>query len=144
MRFMMMYRPDRPATAACQPSPEHMAEMGRFIDQMIKEGHLLATEGLHPMAAGARVRRSGATMTVTDGPYIEAKEVIGGFAMIQAKSKDEAIALAKRFLAVAGDGETEIRPVFEPTDFSPEVLPPEEVARDRVRRDEMQKRAAAH
>ena len=87
--------------------------MGKLIGEWMKAGRLLATEGCLPSAFGARVRRSGEKFTVTDGPFTEAKELIGGFALIQAKSKQEAIEFTKEFLKVAGDGETEIRQIYE-------------------------------
>jgi hypothetical protein len=90
--------------------------MEKLIEESMKAGVLLATEGCLPSALGARVRRTGEKITVTDGPFTDAKEVIGGFALLQAGSKEEAIALAKQFLDVAGDGECEIRQVFTPTD----------------------------
>jgi hypothetical protein len=117
MRFLGIYRT---AETGLPPTPEHMAEMGKLIEEMTKAGVLLATEGCQPSARGARVRRSGATLTVTDGPFTETKEVIGGFALIQAKSKEEAIEWTKRFLKVAGDGESEIRQLYEPSDFAPD------------------------
>jgi len=86
----------------------------QLIQDAFQSGWLLSTEGCLPSAKGARVRRSGDKFTVTDGPFTEAKELIGGFALIQAASKEEAIELTKRFLSVAGDGETEIRQIFEP------------------------------
>jgi hypothetical protein len=90
-----------------------MAEMGQLITEMSKAGVLLASEGCLPSAFGFRVRQSNGQVTITDGPFTEAKEIIGGFALIQAHSKEEAIELTKRFLKVAGDGESEVRQVFE-------------------------------
>ena len=87
--------------------------MGKLIEDGFKSGWLLATEGCLPSALGARVRRSGDKITVTDGPFTESKEIIGGFALIRASSKQEAIELTKRFLDVAGDGESEIRQICE-------------------------------
>jgi hypothetical protein len=114
MRFLCLYKPAKPE---CNPPTEQeMAEMGKFIEEMMKSGTLLATEGCLPSALGARVRLSKGKFSVTDGPFIEAKELIGGFALIQAKSKEEAIKITKNFLKVAGDGETEIRQVFEAPD----------------------------
>jgi hypothetical protein len=94
-----------------------MAAMGALIDEMAKAGVLLSTEGCLPSAKGARVRLGGGKFTVTDGPFTEAKELIGGFAIIQTTSKEEAIALTKRFLTVAGDGESEIRELYEAPAF---------------------------
>ena len=93
--------------------------MGKLIDEMTKAGVLLSTEGCQPSSKGARVRLSGGRIAVTDGPFTEAKELIGGFAIIQAKSKAEAIEWTKRFLEVAGDGESEIRQLHEASDFAP-------------------------
>jgi hypothetical protein len=90
-----------------------MAKMGQLITDWMKAGILLATEGCLPSALGARVRLSGDKVTVTDGPFTEAKEVIGGFALIQAKSKQEAIEYTERFLKIAGEGESEIRQLYE-------------------------------
>jgi hypothetical protein len=115
MGFMCIYRPadTKDMEAGLPPSQECMAEMGRFIEEMSKAGVLLATDGLAPSSKGARVRRSGEKFTVTDGPFTEAKELIAGFAIIEAKSKAEAIELTKRFLQVAGDGESEVRQMYD-------------------------------
>jgi hypothetical protein len=118
MRFLCLYKPSQPEGAP--PTQAEMAAMGKLIEDMTREGVLLSTEGCQPSAKGARVRLSGGKITVTDGPFIETKELIGGFAILQAKSKEEAIELTKRFLKVAGDGETEIRQIHEATDFAPQ------------------------
>lgn len=110
MRFLSIYKS---VETNEPPSPKHMADMEKLIEEHMKTGALLATEGCLPTALGARVRRDGATVTVTDGPFTESKEVIGGFAILQAKSKAEAIELARNFLVVAGNGECEIRQIFE-------------------------------
>jgi hypothetical protein len=94
-----------------------MAAMGQLIQEMSEKGILLATEGCLPSKLGARVRRSNGKITVTDGPFTESKEVVGGFALMQCSSKEEAIAYTKRFLEVAGDGESEVRQIYEPADF---------------------------
>jgi hypothetical protein len=91
------------------PTPEEYAKMGALIEEMTKKGVLIATGGCLPSALGARVRSDGGKFSVSDGPFIETKEVVGGFAIIECKDKSEAIELAKRFLAVAGDGESEVR-----------------------------------
>ncbi len=95
------------------PSPDEMARMGKLVEDGFKAGWLLATEGCLPTNLGARVRSSSGKVTVTDGPFTEAKEVVGGFAIIKAKDKAEAIKLTKDFLAVAGDGECELRQLYE-------------------------------
>jgi hypothetical protein len=119
MRFMMMYKPERNVEAGVPPDPQYLADMDTFIEQMTASGALLDTAGLQPSAKGARVRASAGKVTVTDGPFTESKELVAGYAVVQAKSKEEAIQLARRFLAVAGDGETEIRQLYEPSDFNP-------------------------
>jgi hypothetical protein len=95
------------------PSPDEMARMGKLVEDGMKGGWLLSTEGCLPTSLGARVRSSHGKVSVTDGPFTEAKEVVGGFAIIQAKSKAEAIQLTKDFLDVAGDGECELRQLYE-------------------------------
>jgi hypothetical protein len=90
-----------------------MSKMGKLIEEGTKAGWLLATEGCLPSALGARVRLSGGKLTVTDGPFTEAKELVGGFAILRTNSKEEAIELAKQFLPVAGDGECELRQLYE-------------------------------
>ena len=110
MRFLSIYK--SPETGG-PPSQEEMAKMGKLVEDGMKAGYLLAVEGCMPSAAGARVRLSNGKVTVIDGPFTEAKEVIGGFAILQANSKEEAIELVRQFLHVAGDGECELRQVFE-------------------------------
>jgi hypothetical protein len=87
--------------------------MGKLVEEGFKAGWLLGTEGCLPTALGARVRSDGGKVTVTDGPFTEAKEVVGGFAIIKADSKEEAIQLTRDFLKVAGDGECELRQLYE-------------------------------
>ncbi len=111
MRFLCLYKSSK--QEGVPPTQQEMAEMGKLVEDWTKSGVLLASEGCLPSAKGARVRLSGGKFTVTDGPFTEAKEVVGGFALIQAKSKPEAIEIIKKFLKVAGDGESEIRQVFE-------------------------------
>ena len=87
--------------------------MGKLIEEGMKAGWLLATEGCLPTALGARVRRSSGKISVTDGPFAESKEVVGGFAILKANSKEEAIELARQFLQVVGEGECELRQIYE-------------------------------
>ena len=110
MRFLSIYKT---AERSTPPGPEEMAAMGKLIEEGMKAGWLLGTEGCLPTALGARVRRSGGKINVTDGPFTEAKEVVGGFALLKANSKEEAIELARQFLKVAGDGECELRQIYE-------------------------------
>ena len=122
MRYLSIYKSVETNTP---PSLEHMTRMGALIEETMKSGALLATEGCLPTARGARVRLSDGKVTVTDGPFSESKEVIGGFAMLQANSKEEAIELVRKFLAVAGDGECEIRELYT----APQAAPGDAAAR---------------
>jgi len=110
MRYLSIYKMVERNTP---PTGEEMANMGKLVEQGMKAGWLLATEGCLPTALGARVRASEGKVTVIDGPFTEAKEVVGGFAILQAGSKEEAIQLTKDFLKVAGDGECELRQLYE-------------------------------
>jgi hypothetical protein len=116
MRFLSIYKTVERNTP---PSAEHVARMGQLIEASMKAGVLLATEGCLPSALGARVRLAEGQITVTDGPFVESKELVGGFAILQTNSKAEAIELAKEFLEVAGDGECEIRQIFTAGDAAP-------------------------
>jgi hypothetical protein len=110
MRFLSIYKcPERNTP----PSPEEMARMGKMIEESMKSGKLLATEGCLPSALGARVRIDNSKFTVSDGPFTEAKEVVGGFAILDAPSKEAAIGFVKEFLEVMGQGECELRQIFE-------------------------------
>jgi hypothetical protein len=111
MKFLCLYKSAKPE--GTPPTEKEMAEMGKLIEAWMKSGRLLATEGCLPSALGARIRMSDGKFNVVDGPFTEAKEVVGGFALIRAASKEEAIEFTKEFLKVAGDGETEIRQVYE-------------------------------
>ncbi len=106
MRFLSIYKT---AERGVPPTQEEMARMGKLIEEGMKAGFLLAVEGCLPSASGARVRLSDGEVTVTDGPFTESKELIGGLAILQTNSKEEAVALARQFLGVAGDGECELR-----------------------------------
>ena len=111
MRFLSIYKT---AERGGPPSQEEIAKMGKLIEDGMKAGTLLATEGCLPSALGARVRFTGGKLTVTDGPFTEAKEVVGGFALLKANSKEEALEMVKEFMQVAGhDGECELRQIYE-------------------------------
>jgi hypothetical protein len=111
MRFMMIYKPADASKmeAGVPPTQQEIAAMGEFIGEMAQAGVLLAADGLQSSRKGARVRLSAGKLTVTDGPFTESKELIAGFAIVQVKSMAEAVEWAGRFLALAGDGESEIR-----------------------------------
>jgi len=110
MKFLSIYKN---VERNAPPSPEEMATMGKLVEQGFKEGWLVATEGCLPSALGARVRRDGTRISVTDGPFTESKEIVGGFAILKANSKEEAIQMAKDFLKIAGEGECELRQIYE-------------------------------
>ena len=110
MRFLSIYKAVERNTP---PSCEEMEEMGKLIEEGMKAGWLISTEGCLPSAMGARVRRSEGNVTVTDGPFTESKELVGGFAILEASSKAEAIELTKRFLSYVGQGECELRQLYE-------------------------------
>ena len=110
MKFLSIYTTKETNTP---PSQEMMDRMGKLIEDSMKSGELIATEGCLPSALGARVRLNNGKVTVTDGPFTESKELVAGFALLNASSKAEAIEQVKRFLAVAGEGECEIRQVYE-------------------------------
>src|SRR5260221_8721009 len=110
MKFLSIYKT---AERNAPPSQEEMAKMGKLVEEGMKAGWLLGTEGCLPSALGARVRNSGGNLTVTDGPFTEAKELVGGFAILRANSKEEAIQLAKDFLKVVGTGEGELLQLYE-------------------------------
>ncbi|GIH74442.1 YciI family protein [Planobispora longispora] len=116
MRFLMMTTDDSSSAGQNPPDEGMMAEMGRFIEEMSKAGVLLATGGLDPRPT--RIESSGGKVTVTDGPYTEAKEVVVGFALIEVRTKEEAIELSKRFWQIVGDGKGVIHQVFGPEDLS--------------------------
>ena len=111
MRFLSIYKS---AERSTPPTQQEMATMGKLIEEGMKAGWLLSTEGCLPSALGVRVRRSSGKVSVTDGPFTESKELVGGFAILQANSKQEAIDLARKFLSVVGEGECELRQLCEP------------------------------
>ena len=110
MRFLSIYKN---VEGNAPPTPEEIARLGKLVEEGMKAGWLLAVEGCLPSSLGVRVRRSGDKLTVTDGPFTETKEVVGGFAIFQAKSKEEAIELIKQLLRQSDDGECEIRQLYE-------------------------------
>jgi hypothetical protein len=139
MRFMVLVKADNNSEAGVLPSKELLAAMGRFNEEMVKAGVLLAGEGLHASSKGARIAFSGRNRIVTDGPFAETKELIAGFWLIQVKSRDEAIGWVKR--VPFADGEViEVRQVFEASDFPSEIFPPEDAAREQAQREELRGR----
>src|SRR5215212_2520229 len=131
MRFMVMVKASKDSEAGKMPSRELLAAMGKYNEELVKAGVLVAGEGLQPSSKGARVRFSGDQRTVTDGPFPETKELLAGFWLWQVKSLDEAIEWIKRAPFV--DGEIEIRQVFEADDFGTELTPELRAQEERLR-----------
>ena len=124
MRFMLMIKADKNTEAGVLPSTELLAAMGKYNEELVKAGVMLAGEGLQPSSKGARVKFSGKKRTVIDGPFAETKELIAGFWLIQVKSKAEAIEWVKRCPnPLEGEAEIEIRQVFEAADFGEAFTP---------------------
>ena len=124
MRFMVMVKANKDTEAGVMPSEELLAAMGKYNEELVKAGVMLAGEGLHPSSKGARVQFSGGKQIVIDGPFAEAKELIAGFWLWQVESKEEAIEWVKRCPNPMGvEAEIEIRQVFEAEDFGAEFTP---------------------
>jgi hypothetical protein len=135
MRFMILVKADKNTEAGVLPSEELLAEMGKFNEELVKAGVLLAAEGLQPSSKGGRIKFSGAKRTVKDGPFTETKELIAGFWLIQVKSKEEAIEWVKRCpKPLEGETEIEIRQVFEADDFGAALTPELRDAEERLRK----------
>lgn len=134
MRFMVIVKATAESEAAKMPSEKLLAEMGKYNEELVRAGVLLAGEGLHPSSRGVRVQFSGNKRTVVDGPFSETKELIAGFWLFQVKSKEEAIEWVKRCPnPMEGDSEIEIRQVFEAEDFGAEFTPELREQEDRIR-----------
>ena len=121
MRFMVLVKANKDSEAGVMPSEKMLTAMGKFNEELVKAGVMLAGEGLHASSKGARVKFSGGKTTVIDGPFAETKELVAGFWVWQCKSKEEAIEWLKR--APFEDTEVEIRQVFEAADFGDEFTP---------------------
>jgi hypothetical protein len=131
MRFMILVKADKNSEAGILPDQEILTAMGKYNEELAQAGVLLAAEGLHPSAKGARVRFSGGQRTVIDGPFAETKELIAGFWLWQVQSKEEAIEWVKR--CPMEEAEIEIRQVFEAEDFGPAFTPELREQEERLR-----------
>ena len=131
MRFVMMVKATPDSETGVMPTEAELAEMGRFNEELVKAGVMLAGEGLHPTSKGARIRYDGDKRTVIDGPFAEAKELVAGFWIIRVGSREEAIEWARR--VPFREGEVEIRQVFEAEDFGEEFTPELREAEERMR-----------
>jgi len=144
MRFMVIVKATENSEAGVLPTKENKEmfdAMGKFNEELVKAGVMLAGEGLHPTSKGKRVRFSGQQRTVIDGPFAETKELVAGFWLWQVKSMEETVEWLK-LAPFDEDTEVEIRQLYETSDFPAEVLHPEEAAREQALLDELQRRAA--
>ena len=132
MRFMIIVKANKDSEKGVLPNEQELTEMGKFNEELVKAGVMLAGEGLHASAKGARVKFDGKKRTVMDGPFAETKELVAGFWVWQVTSKAEAIELLKR--APFKEGEVEIRQVFENEDFGEALTPEVRALEDRVRK----------
>ena len=136
MRVMVMVKASSQSEAGKMPSTELLTAMGKFNEELVKAGVLLAGEGLHPSSRGKRVRFSGSQRTVIDGPFAETKELVAGFWLWQVRSMEEAVEWVRRCPnPMEGDSEIEIRPVFEADDFGAELTPELRAQEERLRTD---------
>jgi hypothetical protein len=134
MRFMVMVKATRDSEAGVMPSEQLLTDMGRYNEELVKAGVLLAGEGLHPSSKGARVRFSGQERTIIDGPFAETKELIAGFWLLQVRSREEVIEWVRRCPnPFDGEGEIEIRQVFEADDFGAALTPELRAREERLR-----------
>jgi hypothetical protein len=135
MKFMVMVKASAASEAGAMPSEKLLTEMGKFNEELVKAGVMLAGEGLHPSAKGARVRFNGSQRTVIDGPFAESKELIAGFWIIDVSSKEEAIEWMKRCPNPhdEGESEVEIRQIFSMEDFGQELTPELREQEERLR-----------
>ena len=141
MRVLGLMRADKESEAGALPSKELMDNMGKFMEEVAQAGVLVATDGLLPSSKGKRVRLTDGKVTVVDGPFTESKELIASYALFEVKSMSEAVDWTTRFLKVLGGGECELRPIFEATDFPPELFSAEDAAREQAWRDDLQRKA---
>jgi hypothetical protein len=141
MRILGMLKADASSEAGAPPSKELIERMGKFVAEVTEAGVLLDSNGLHPSSRGKRLRLAGGKVTVIDGQFTESKELVASYAFFQVKSMDEAIHWTTRFLQVLGRGECELRPIFEPEDFSTDDFSPKERAREEATRANMRRNA---
>jgi hypothetical protein len=144
MRFMMFVKATPESEAGEFGRQEQYVAMGDLMQDMARAGILRAADGITPSSKGKRLSiRDGKIVKVTDGPFTETKELVAGFCMVEVPSWDDLTPWSERFAAIIGEGETEIRPLFEASDFPDDVFPPEEKAKEQALRDELQKQATA-
>lgn len=135
MRCMVLVKADKDSEAGKMPSAEELTKMGKFNEELVKAGVMLAGEGLHPTSKAKRVRFSGKDRTVIDGPFAETKELVAGYWLWQVKSIDEAVEWLKRAPLFDNGTEIEIRPVFDMEDFGEAMTPELREQEERLRRE---------
>ncbi len=141
MRFMVIVKATKDSEAGVMPSEQLLTEMGKFNEELVNAGVMLAGDGLHPSSKGARVTFSGSTRTVIDGPFVETRELIAGYWLWNCKSKEEAIEWVKRCPnPMPGESEIEIRQVFEADDFGAEFTPEMKAQEERLRAEAAKKK----
>jgi hypothetical protein len=141
MRVMVIVKASRESEAGQMPDRKILTDMGKFNEQLVKAGVMLAGEGLHPTSKGKRVKFSGSDRTVLDGPFAETKELVAGFWLWQVKSMEEAVEWLKR-APFDGGTEVEIRPVFEADDFGKELTPELREQEERLRAEAQRQRSS--
>ena len=135
MRFMVMVKATKDSEASVMPDTKMLTDMGKYNEELVRAGVMLAAEGLHASSKGSRVKFSGATRTVVDGPFAETNELVAGFWIFRVKSKEECIEWVKRCPnPMPGDSEIEIRQIFEAEDFGPALTPELKENEDRLRK----------
>ena len=139
MRVMVIVKADKDSEAGVMPTEKLLADMGKFNEQLVKAGIMLAGDGLHPSSKGKRVRFSGGKQTVIDGPFAETKELIAGYWLWQVRSMEESVEWLKR-APFDGGAEVEIRPVFEAEDFGAEFTPELREQEERLRKQIAEKK----
>jgi hypothetical protein len=140
-KFLGLLHADAASEAGTPPDPELFARMGPFIEEVMKAGVLVATDGLQPSSKGKRVKLEGGKMSVIDGPFTESKELVASFAIYEVESMEVAVLWTERFLEVLGGGTCEIRPFMTFDDFPAEMVTPEAVASEDRWREQMEKNA---
>jgi hypothetical protein len=142
MRFLMIVKATEDSEAGVLGKPEEYAAMGELMEDMAKAGHLILADGLKPSSEGKRLKISGGKITkIIDGPFAETKELVAGYALADFPSWEVCLKWSERFAAAIGEGESEIRPLFEADEFPEDVFPPEAAAREQALRDELEAKA---
>ena len=143
MKILGLLKASPESEAAAPPSKELIERMGVFIAEVVEAGVLLSTDGLTPSSQGKRLSYANGKATVIDGPFTESKELVASYGLFQVKDWDEAIHWCTRFLEVLGEGEVELRPIFEAEDFPTDIFTPEERQKEAAWREQMERNAGA-